>query len=179
MDGSILLFIQDNIRNPVLNPVMKGLSFLGNKGIFWVILTLVLLIFAKTRKAGLASVIAILLTFIFNDLFLKNTVARIRPYEVIEGLTIIVAKENSYSFASGHAAIAFASSVSMFRWLPRKASVCLVVLAALIALSRLYVGVHYPTDVLAGTVIGIVFGLIASFAVKKITERKANGGSAA
>ncbi len=176
MDASILLFIQDNIRNPILDPIMKGLSFLGNKGAFWVLLTIILLIFAKTRKAGLASLIAIILTFVVNDLLLKNMVARIRPYEVIEGLTIIVAKEHSYSFASGHAAIAFASSVGVFRYLPKKASVCLVVLAALIALSRLYVGVHYPTDVLAGTVIGIVFGLIASFAVMKITERKAGTG---
>ena len=100
-----------------------------------------------------------LASFILNNLFLKNLVARTRPYEVIDGLTLLVDKASDLSFPSGHSAASFVAAVIILRLLPRRYGVSAMVLAAFIAFSRLYVGIHYPTDVLAGTVSGILIGL--------------------
>lgn len=161
IDGNILLWIQENIRNPVLTPVMKAVTHLGDAGIFWILLTVALLCFKKTRRAGLVSAAALVLSLVVNNLCLKNLVDRTRPYELIEGLKILVSKPGDASFPSGHSGASFAAATAIFQCVPRKYGIPLLVLAALIALSRLYVGVHFPTDVLAGTVIGILLGLAA------------------
>lgn len=162
IDGNILLWIQENIRNPLLNPVMKAITHLGDAGIFWILLTVILLCFKKTRRAGIVSALALILSLVVNNLCLKNLVDRTRPYELIEGLKILVAKPADASFPSGHSGASFAAATAIFPWVSRRYGVPLLILAALIALSRLYVGVHFPTDVLAGTVIGILLGLAAN-----------------
>ncbi|MBQ9064219.1 MAG: phosphatase PAP2 family protein [Blautia sp.] len=171
MEADMLLFIQEHLRHPALTPVVKAITSLGDMGMFWIILTLVLLCFQKTRTAGLCSMIAMILAYTVNNLILKNVIARIRPYEVIDGLKLLVAKEKDFSFPSGHTGMSFASSVGMYRSLPKKAAVALIILAVLIALSRLYVGVHYPTDVLGGAVLGTTFGLTGSYLGRKLSDK--------
>lgn len=166
IDGNILLWIQENIRNPVLTPVMKAIAHLGDAGIFWILLTVILLCFKKTRRAGIVSAIALILSLLVNNLCLKNLVNRTRPYELVEGLKILVSKPADASFPSGHSGASFAAATAVFQCVPRKYGTPLLILALLIAVSRLYVGVHYPTDVLAGIGIGILLGLAA----KKILE---------
>ena len=176
LDANILLFIQDNIRNPVLTAIMRPITHLGDKGIFWIILTLILLAFRKTRKAGLCSMFALLFMVVLNNGIIKHLVDRIRPYEVIESLKILVAKPDDASFPSGHTASSFASCTALLLSLPmvtdrRRARICTVaayILAVLIAFSRLYVGVHYPTDVLGGIVIGILCGIAGYFVGKAV-----------
>ena len=161
-EGAILLWIQENLRMNLSTPVMKLLSLLGDAGIFWIVLTLCLLVFKKTRRAGICSAFALILSLLICNILLKNTVARIRPYEMVEGLTILVKKPTDYSFPSGHSSAAFASATALLASLPgknrRRWGILLLILAALIAFSRLYVGVHYPTDVLCGILIGILCG---------------------
>ena len=128
-DGGLLLWIQENLRNPVLTPVMRAVTALGNYGIFWIALTLFLLIFPKTRKAGILSAIALTGSLLINNILLKPLVARIRPYEVIQGLELLVAKEHDFSFPSGHAGASFASAWALRRELPRPWSVLLLILA--------------------------------------------------
>ena len=89
-DSSILLFIQDNLRNPILNPIMIFITHLGDAGIFWIALSLILCIFKKTRKAGIFGLAALIFSVLFNNVFLKNVVGRIRPYEIIAGLECLV-----------------------------------------------------------------------------------------
>ena len=161
-DSGLLLWLQENVRNPILTPLMKAVTHLGDAGIFWILLTLVLLILPRTRKVGLGSAIALLGSLVVCNLILKNAVGRIRPYEVIAGLECIVGRAHDASFPSGHTSASFASAVALFRQIPRKYGVPLLILAALIAFSRLYVGIHYPTDVLAGLVIGIALGWFGS-----------------
>ena len=168
IDGNILLWIQDYIRNPILNPVFEGITHLGDAGIFWIILTAVLLCFRKTRKAGVVSAAALIGSLLVNNVCLKNWVGRVRPYEVVDGLKILIAAPADPSFPSGHSGASFASAVAIFQCVPRKWGVPLLILAVLIALSRLYVGVHYPTDVLAGTVIGILLGILAKREVEAV-----------
>lgn len=160
-EKTLLLFIQNVVRRPWLTPIMKGITMLGDKGIFWILLTLVLLAIPKTRKAGWYSLIALVGSVICNNLLLKNLLGRTRPYEVITELKLLVKAADDFSFPSGHSGASFASAVALCHALPRKYSVPLVVLAALIAFSRLYVGIHYPTDVLFGIADGIVLGLLA------------------
>lgn len=162
MDGQILLFIQEHVRNAVCDVFFKGITHLGDAGIFWILLTIVLLCFGQTRKAGIYSACALVLSLIVNNLILKNLINRVRPYEVVEGLQCIVAPAHDASFPSGHTGASFASAVAIYRQIPKKFAVFFIVLASLIAFSRLYVGIHYPTDVLGGLVTGIGIGLLVN-----------------
>lgn len=168
MEENILLFIQNNIRNPILDPVFKTITHLGDGGIFWIILTVFLLCFRKTRRAGVYSACALLGSLLVNNLILKNLVNRTRPYEVIDGLVCLVSPAKDASFPSGHTGASFASAVAVYRQLPKRYGVLLLILAVLIAFSRLYVGIHYPTDVLGGLVTGIALGMLTNLVGEKI-----------
>lgn len=174
MDGDFLLFLQDHFRNPVCDVFFKAITHLGDAGIFWIILSIVLLFFKKTRKAGIYSAVALVGSVVLNNVILKPLVARPRPFwlgdtadakglkENVEGLICIVKEAKDYSFPSGHTGASFASAVAMFPHLPKKYGVALLVLAFLIAFSRLYVGIHYPTDVIIGFIDGIFLGIMAN-----------------
>ncbi|HCR83150.1 phosphatase PAP2 family protein [Muricomes intestini] len=155
LDGNILLFIQEHIRQDWMTPFWIFITSLGNKGWFWLAVSALMLIPRRTRKIGIMALLALSIGFLITNLALKNLVARIRPYETVEGLKLLIARQSDFSFPSGHACASFAAASVYFRKLPQKWGISAVVLAALIAFSRLYVGVHYPTDVLAGAVIGI------------------------
>ncbi|MCD7954434.1 MAG: phosphatase PAP2 family protein [Lachnospiraceae bacterium] len=157
-----MLYIQEHIRNPSLDPIFKTITHLGDKGIFWIILTVILLSIKKTRTAGICSACALLGSLLVNNLLLKNLFNRTRPYKVIEGLTCIIQPASDASFPSGHTGASFASAVAIYRNVQRKYGILLLVLASLIAFSRLYVGIHYPTDVLGGLMTGIALGILAS-----------------
>lgn len=174
LDGNILMFIQEEIRNPVLDPVMTVITTLGNVGIVWILLTAALLISKKTRKIGVISACALVASLLVNNILLKNLVARIRPYYMVEGLIPIISKPSEFSFPSGHAGSSFASAFVLYRKLPKKYGTWALILAILISFSRLYVGVHYPTDVLAGMITGMGCSYLGEWFVILITKDKAN-----
>lgn len=185
LDGGALLWIQENVRNAFLNPIVTFITHLGDHGYLWIALLLVLLVIPKTRKAGLIGAATLLLTFLVNNQCIKPLVARTRPYEVIEGLTILIKKPGEFSFPSGHTANSMAVGVVLFMisqqceklgdkklYFPKAAGWFFLILSILIGLSRLYVGVHYPTDVLGGAAVAIfdacvVFGIYKKFFLKK------------
>lgn len=169
-EGQILLWIQENLRG-VLDGPLRFITRLGDGGFIWILLTLVLLCFRRTRRAGLSSALSMIFTLLAVNLLLKPLVARIRPYEVIDGLTYIVARESEFSFPSGHSANSLACAWVLFRMLPKKAGIPALALGALISLSRLYVGVHYPSDVLCGAAIGILMAELAMWATGAIGKR--------
>lgn len=175
LDGNILLFIQEYIRQDWMTPFWTMITSLGNGGRFWIGLSVLLLIPKKTRKAGIAALLAMILNLLFTNVVLKNMVARIRPYEVIAGLRILIDPEKSFSFPSGHTACSFAAAYAYYRCSTQKRwGIAALVLAGLIGFSRLYVGVHYPTDVIGGALIGIFAAWLASVAVKFISEKLKN-----
>lgn len=166
IDVSILLFIQNYIRNDFLTPIMKGISFLGNAGWFGLALCVLLIIRRKTRKAGITAFVSIAITFILYYL-LNHLICRPRPFVAYPEITRLIPAPHGYSCPSGHTANSFAYALVLVRMLDKRAGVPLVILAVLIGLSRLYLGVHYPTDVIFGFLLALIVSQIVYFCSKK------------
>lgn len=159
LDGHILLMIQDAVRQEWLTPLVTFYTHLGDNGMVWIMLCAVLLLFPKTRRAGVAGCTALCFSLLCTNCFLKPLVSRTRPWLVVEGLIPLIQEGDLRSFPSGHTSAAFAAGVALLRTLPKpRARAAILVLAALMGLSRLYVGVHYPSDVLGGVLVGTFCG---------------------
>ena len=171
-EGPVLLWIQEHMRNDFLTPVLTFLTHLGDHGYFWIALTILFLLLKKTRKVGGLMTCSLLLNTLVNNVLLKNLVARTRPYEVVDGLHRIIEAQSDYSFPSGHTGSAFAVAVVVFLMCPRKIGVPVLVFAFVIAFSRLYVGVHFPTDVLGGALIGAVIAYLVCAVYRRKTGQK-------
>lgn len=185
MEANILLWIQEYVRNDFLDPIVTFITHLGDHGYLWIGLLLLLLCIPKTRRTALLGAVTLLLTFIITNLCLKPMIARVRPYEVIEGLTRIIEKQSDRSFPSGHTANSMAVGVILWMisqnfeklgdkklYFPRAAGWFFLILSVLIGLSRLYVGVHYPTDVLGGAIIALVDAVVVFYLYKMSLKRK-------
>lgn len=157
LDMSILLWIQEHLRIAALTPFWKVITFLGNGGWFWLVAAAVLLIPKKTRRVGITALLSITIGFLITNVLLKNIVARPRPFDAYTEIIPLITRPTDFSFPSGHTCASFACALVFFRMLPKKYGVPAVVLAGMVAFSRLYLGVHYPGDVLGGF-------LVAAFA---------------
>lgn len=164
IDGVMLVKFQQLFLRDELTPIIKFITHLGDSGIIWIVITIILLIFKKTRKAGVIAALALLGSLIINNLLLKNLIARTRPYDAIDAVRRLVEIQRDYSFPSGHSGSSFAASVGIFLGLNGKLrkwlGTILLILAFAIAFSRLYVGVHYPGDVLVGALDGALIGYL-------------------
>lgn len=162
-----LLHWFETIHTPLLDAFMKAVTLLGNAGIFWILLTVVLLCTKRYRRCGIAMSFALILSLIFTNGLLKNLIMRPRPFWIDTSFNLIVAAPSDYSFPSGHSSASFAAAMACFM-LKKRTGAILLCLAALISLSRLYLTVHYPTDILAGMLLGIIYGIAGSLIVKRI-----------
>lgn len=162
MDEAALLWIQETVRLEWLDPVVKAFTSLGNAGVVWIVLSIAMLFWRPTRRAGILAGCALLFSLLFTNLGLKLLVTRPRPYTVVEGLVPLLISGDPNSFPSGHTCAAFSAGLVWARTLPkawmRRAA---VIQAVLMGLSRLYVGVHYPSDVVGGALVGTVCALLA------------------
>jgi len=161
IDNDILQFIQHNIRCNILDTVMPLVTSLGNAGLFWIILCILMLCSKRYRKCGFIMIIALVLCAIVGNLTLKPIVARIRPFDaspLIDGLLISAPKD--FSFPSGHTMVSF-SCAGVLLYMNRRIGIAAFMLSSIIAFSRLYLYVHYPSDVLSGMIIGIILSYIS------------------
>lgn len=165
-----------------LNYIMSGITWLGEFGAAGILLAIILLIIPKTRWAGVAVVIALIFDFLLVNIILKYAVNRPRPWHGWEEIvtfyeSVGVRKPTDASFPSGHAAACFAAAIAITLRYKAKAIPAIVV-AALVAISRIYLCIHFPTDVIGGVVFGSVCGVVGHFMAKiienKVKKRKIN-----
>lgn len=168
IDEQILLWIQDTVRNDGLTPIMQFVSRLLDHGMLSIISCIGLLAYKKTRKLGIITTSSLILSSLITNVLLKPLVKRPRPYDTIETLTFLSKKLPDFSFPSGHTAAATAVCGVIYFICPKKYGIPAILFAILVGISRLYLGVHYPTDVFVGFAIGFLSSYIAS----KILVRK-------
>ena len=167
-DFEILFFIKDHVRNSFLDVIVPFYTNLGDDGIIWIAVGLIMLIPKKTRKCGIMVLAALLVMLVVNNIILKNLIARPRPCATYPELVELVHIPTSYSFPSGHTVSATAVAFTILTQ-HKKLGIVAVIMAFLMGLSRLYVGVHFPTDVYGGIIVGAAIAFAVYYAEKKIT----------
>lgn len=170
IDLGILEFIQSSLRCDLLDIVMPLITRLGDGGILWLCCSFLMLLLPKTRKVGAAMAVGLGLEMLCCNIILKPFVARLRPCDVAPAVQLLIPHPGGYSFPSGHTGASFAAASALF-FGKSKLGVPAFILAALIGFSRLYLYVHYPSDVLAGALMGIMLGWMGNLLVKSIEEK--------
>lgn len=165
----MLDFIQEHLRFGFLDDMMVLLTRLADDGIVWIVLAIALICFKPSRKMGITLGVALLLGLLVGNLGLKNLFARPRPYTVNPDIvpSMLIDRLKSYSFPSGHTRCCFESGMAMFLCDKRWGKVAFV-LGGFIGFSRMYLYMHYPTDVIVGALLGLLNGFIAFIIVDKI-----------
>ena len=166
----ILDFIRDTFSTRFLDVFFSTVTRFADHGIGWIILSVLLIAFKKTRKMGVSMGLALIIGYIMGNMFLKNVIARVRPYDFVGNVDLLVNKLSDFSFPSGHTLCSFEGAFAVFirnkRW-----GIAAIIFAVLIALSRLYLYVHYPSDVLVGALMGVAIAYLASFIVDKAAKK--------
>lgn len=166
-DFSILYFIQENWRTEWLDLICAFLSRAFELGVPWLVLGAVLFCFKKTRTAGAILVCAVVLTFFFNELAVKNAINRERPCTIDPTIELIVKKPTSYSFPSGHTASCFAAAGTLL-FTYKRLGIPLIIFSAFMGFSRMYLFVHFPTDVLAGAALGLLMAWVTVLVFREL-----------
>lgn len=167
LDWSVLTWIQQALRCSFLDTVMPYITALGDNGIIWIIISVILLFSKKYRRCGILMLCGLVAGILVGNVCLKNLIARSRPCWLDSGAKLLVANPTDFSFPSGHtlasviAATVLTLSNRRFAWFA-------IPLAALIAFSRLYLYLHFPSDILGAALIGILIGCVAYFAGNRI-----------
>lgn len=165
------LYALQQIHNPVLDKIMVALSTIGNAGILWIVLAVILLIMKKTRRCGAQMALAMLLTFIIGNLVLKNMISRDRPCWIDPTVALLVKNPMDFSFPSGHSMNGFTAAVTILFY-DKRWGIAAIILASFVAFSRLYNFVHFPTDVFAGVVIGTVVACLVNLLFMRMQSVK-------
>lgn len=162
LDKSILFFIQTNLHSPLVDDIMIFATHAGDKGLIWLLLVCVLLINSKYRYVGVMGLVALALNALIGEEILKNIIQRPRPYDEFPLVDLLIGKYRTFSFPSGHTASSFAAAYILSRYLKRF-SLVFWSMAVMISFSRLYLFMHYPSDVLGGVVLGLFCGVLVSY----------------
>jgi undecaprenyl-diphosphatase len=169
IDHAILLWIQETLRTNIGTHFWEEVTDLGNVGLMWILLSVSLCLFKKTRLVGLSALAAFVIDAFLTNGVLKHWMARPRPFITYEDIVPLIPPPTDYSFPSGHTTSSFAVAFVFFELLPKKWSLPALFIAAGIAFSRLYLGVHYPTDVLGGILVGYIVARVSISLVKSLS----------
>ena len=168
IDFSILYYIQEHLRCSFLDFLMPLFGFIQEGGMVWIVISIILICFKKTRYCGFAILLAMGIDTLITEFTLKNIICRVRPCNIDFSIKMLVSRPDSYGFPSNHSASAFAAATALLVTLKKKRWAILgYILATAIALSRLYVFVHFPSDVLVGAIVGSLIALLVFFLMKK------------
>jgi len=169
----ILLWIQEHLTHPVLDQFFVFITTIGDAGLIWIAIGLFFAVQKKHRTLGILILLSLIGSLTITNGLLKNWIARPRPYTVW-AIDLLIDKNPEYSFPSGHTSAAFAAAWMIFLN-KKKLGIYMIVLATLMGLSRIYLFMHYPTDVIGGAVVGIliaecVYWLYDQWRIKRITQ---------
>ena len=163
---SILYALQE-IHSPILDAIMLFITSLGDDGWLWLLIGVVCLCFKKHRKMGLQVLLSMLCTFVLGNLILKNIFARPRPCDIDTAVTLLLSRPHGHSFPSGHSINSMVAAVALFLN-NKKIGIPALIIATLIGFSRLYLFVHFPTDVLGGFAIAILVAIGVDYVFQKL-----------
>lgn len=167
----VLLWIQQNIRGEDATDFWESMTDFGNMGAIWIAIALALFVYRRTRLCGATALLAIVINTLVSNVILKNWVARPRPFLTHPELHPLIHLPTDFSFPSGHTSCAFAVAFVIYALLPKRYSIPALLLSAFVGLSRLYLGVHYPTDVLAGLLISLGVAKLSIWIVHRCAGR--------
>lgn len=174
-DWPVFKWVETNFWCPANDVFFKIITTLGNGGIIWILTALLLMCFKKYRKYGVMLICGLVIMLFTNNIVLKNLIARPRPYNTVGApdwysFRYIVAKETSYSFPSGHASSSILAVIPIwkakYRW-----GIYALILALLICFSRVYIEIHFCSDILAAMFVGIIYGILGCILGKFLFDR--------
>ncbi len=158
IEFQILDWIQNNLRCDFLDGFFKFVTALGDSGTIWIAAGLVLLFFKRYRRVGVTVLFGLLCGLVIGNLILKNVIARERPCWINEAVSLLIKVPTDYSFPSGHTLSSTIAATCMILY-DKKIGIPACILAVLIAFSRLYLYVHFPTDILGAAILGIAIAV--------------------
>jgi undecaprenyl-diphosphatase len=171
IDQTILFFIQENLHFEILDKLMIAVTFLTDGGLIWIALAIALVIIKKTRKIGVALIAALIISSIMGEIVLKNIIQRPRPYEDFPNIKLLINESSKFSFPSGHTTVSFAAAFVLNRS-NKKFSFLFYGFAVIVGFSRIYLFMHYPTDVMAGIILGLFCGALTMWIFGKMAKQK-------
>ncbi|KDR95702.1 undecaprenyl-diphosphatase [Peptoclostridium litorale DSM 5388] len=173
VDMKLLQWIAGFAKNDFFDFLMPIVTKIGNKGMIWIVIALVLMATKKYRRHGIVLAGALLIGVILGDGFLKKIFQRPRPFEEIEGMKLLIKAPTTYSFPSGHTTASFGAFWALHKkFSDKRVTAGVFLLAAFISFSRMYLFVHYPTDIAAGVILGIASASLALKAEKAFESKK-------
>ena len=170
-DLPILDWISQHLQCDFLDAIMVPITYLGEAGIFWIAFAIVLMLLPKQRRNGLAMGIALLIGLVICNLIMKPLFARIRPYDYQmlhfgKEIALLIPAQHDFSFPSGHTISSFEAATALLLG-SKRLGIPALVIACCVAFSRLYLYIHYPTDVLCSIILGIGIGFIGHIIAKR------------
>ncbi|MBB5196969.1 phosphatase PAP2 family protein [Anaerocolumna cellulosilytica] len=163
LDEFLLMYVYENLHTPIVDRFMIFITNLGNSGIVWIVIAFLLLLFKKTRPIGIVLTLSLSLQFLLGERLLKPFFERPRPFLFYTDFEPFIRGPKSFSFPSGHTMSSFTATTVIFYY-NKLAGIMSLLLAALIGFSRVYLFVHYPSDILGGMLLGF-FTAMAVIAV--------------
>lgn len=167
IDFALLDLIQTHLRCGVLDEIMPAVSLCGNMGIFWVVLAVALSAKAKYRRCSITMLIGLIIGVLVGNLAIKNAVRRDRPCWINEQADLLIGVPQDFSFPSGHTLSSFAAAAILYYY-NKKLGIPAFIVAGLIAFSRMYLYVHFPTDILAGILVGFAVAAVTVAISEKV-----------
>ena len=166
-----ILYAINNMHNPILDKIMIAITTLGNAGIMWIGIAVFLLFIKKTRKCGALMLVSMRIGLILGNGILKNLIARERPCWIDSSIPLLIPNPHDFSFPSGHTLASFEAAVMIFLHNKKWGTISFI-LAILIAFSRMYLFVHFPTDIICGAALGTLISILVYDGCEIIKNRK-------
>lgn len=159
LDITVLEFIRMHMNTEFLDNLMPYITALGNGGLIWIGIALAFLLSKQHRMDGLLIIFTLLICVLIGNVILKPFIGRIRPFDINTAIELLIPRPMDFSFPSGHTMSSFAVATILF-YVNHNMGVVAFVVAFLIAFSRLYLYVHYPSDIIGGIVIGVLIAML-------------------